>query len=259
MGKLKKINIYSWNVNGIRAVWGKGFKEWVAKVQPDILCLQETKISADKLTPTISEMEGYNSFWAHAEKKGYSGVCVYTKNKPSKVEYGFGVPELDREGRVLVLHYDDFTLLNIYYPNSGQGEERLKYKMKFYDAFLKFINKRKKSGQHIIFCGDLNVAHKEIDLADPEKNKNSSGFLPCEREWVDRIINDNYIDTFRYFNDKPGNYTWWDYRTFAREKNIGWRIDYFFVSDEIINRVKTATIHSEVLGSDHCPISISLA
>ena len=259
MADSRSIKIASWNVNGIRAVQKKGFADSVATLNPDILCLQETKISEDKLTASHTKLADYYSYWSFAAKKGYSGVGVYTRIEPKEVEHGFGNAKFDDEGRILVLSFDSFTLLNIYYPNSGQGPERLQYKMDFYEAFLEFITQRRKSGQNIIFCGDLNIAHQAIDLAQPERNQNSAGFLPCEREWVERLINQGYVDTFRHFNKEAGNYTWWDYRTFARDNNVGWRIDYFFVNKEILPRVLTATSHSDVLGSDHCPISIDIA
>ena len=254
----KELKLYSWNVNGIRAIKGKGFDDWVEKTSPDILCLQETKISADKLSPEITELPGYVSFWSCADRKGYSGTATFCKVNPLSIHYGFGVQEFDGEGRIVCTEHEHFYLLNIYFPNSGQGEERLKFKLKFYQAFLDHCSKLRKKGKPIIFCGDVNTAHKEIDLENPRQNSNSAGFMPCEREWVDRFIEAEFVDIFREFCDEPQQYTWWDYRTKARDKNIGWRIDYFFVDRDLMDKVVTSTIHPDIFGSDHCPISLSL-
>lgn len=256
--KSREINIYSWNVNGVRAVKNKGFDDWVRETKPDILCIQETKISKDKLTPEIENLPRYLSYWSCAERKGYSGTATFCKDDPLKVKYGFGVPRFDNEGRIVLTEHDHFFLFNIYFPNSGQGEERLKYKLDFYQTFLDYCKKLRKKGKGIIFCGDVNTAHREIDLENPVENKNSAGFMPCEREWVDRFIDADFVDSFRYFCNEPRQYTWWDYRTRARDKNIGWRIDYFFVDKSLIDNVTASTIHPNILGSDHCPISLTL-
>ncbi len=255
---MNKIRILSWNVNGLRAVLKKGFLEWFTKEQPDILCLQETKAQEDQLPDEIKNVDGYHSYFSSAVKKGYSGVAIYTKEKPKNVKKGFGIERFDSEGRILIAEYKNFVLFNIYYPNGKAREERLKYKMDFYDAFLDYVNKLKKKGKNIIICGDVNTAHKEIDLARPKENEKISGFLPEERAWMDKFIAHGYLDTFRMFNQEPNNYTWWDQLTRARERNVGWRIDYFFINEKMKNKIKDAFIMPEVMGSDHCPIGIEI-
>lgn len=253
------MKILSWNVNGIRAMEKKGFFEWLQKESPDILCLQETKASPEQLTEKFIKPDGYHSFWASAEKKGYSGVAIYSKAKPKTVTVGLGVKEFDSEGRTLMAEYDDFILLNIYYPNGGQGNKRVPFKMEFYDAFLKVVEKLRKKERKIIITGDVNTAHTEIDLARPKENVKNTGFLPEEREWVSKFINCGYIDTFRHFVKDGGHYTWWDYYTGARARDVGWRIDYFFVSENLRPKLKNAFILKDVMGSDHCPIGIDIA
>ncbi|MEO8398204.1 MAG: exodeoxyribonuclease III [Ignavibacteriaceae bacterium] len=253
---MKKIKILSWNVNGIRAVHKKGFLDWFLKEKPDILCIQETKAHEEQLTDELKNVKGYHSYFCSGERKGYSGVALYTKEKPISIKKGFGVNAFDNEGRILIAEYPDFVLLNIYYPNGKARAERLKYKMDFYDAFLDFVNKLKKDGKKVIICGDVNTAHKEIDIARPKENSKISGFLPEERAWIDKFIGHGYIDTFRMFNQEPNNYTWWDQITRARDRNVGWRIDYFFISENAKNEIKNAFILSDVMGSDHCPIGI---
>ena len=252
------MRILSWNVNGIRAAYKKGFLDWLKEENPEILCIQETKAHPDQLTDDLRNPEGYESYFSSAEKKGYSGVAIYTKQKPKKVEHGFGIKKFDSEGRILVAEYPKFVLMSIYYPNGKASAERLKYKMEFYDAFQKFTNKLKKQGKNIIVCGDVNTAHKEIDIARPKENEKISGFLPEEREWIDKFLSDGYVDTFRMFNNEPENYTWWDMITRARDRNVGWRIDYFYVNEEFKKNVKDAFILADVMGSDHCPIGIEI-
>ncbi len=252
------MRILSWNVNGIRAAYKKGFLDWLKKENPDILCIQETKAHPDQLTDDLRNPEGYESYFSSAEKKGYSGVAIYTKQKPKKIEHGFGIKKFDSEGRILVAEYPKFVLMSIYYPNGKASAERLKYKMEFYDAFLKFTNKLKKQGKNIIVCGDVNTAHKEIDIARPKENEKISGFLPEERAWIDKFLSDGYVDTFRMFNNEPDNYTWWDMITRARDRNVGWRIDYFYVNEKYKKNVKDAFILADVMGSDHCPIGIEI-
>ena len=252
------MRILSWNVNGIRAAYKKGLLDWFKKEDPDILCIQETKAHPEQLTDDLRNVDGYESYFSSAERKGYSGVAIYTKQKPKKVEHGFGVKKFDSEGRILVAEYPKFVLMSIYYPNGKASAERLKYKMEFYDAFLKFANKLKKQGKNIIVCGDVNTAHKEIDIARPKENEKVSGFLPEERAWIDKFLSNGYVDTFRMFNKEPDNYTWWDMITRARERNVGWRIDYFYVNEEFKKKVKDAFILADVMGSDHCPIGIEL-
>lgn len=253
------MKLISWNINGIRAITKKGFFEWVHKVSPDILCLQETKAHPDQLTADILSPDGYKTYWSAAEKKGYSGTAVFTKIEPENVEEGLGVKEFDTEGRTLVCDYGDFVLFNVYFPNGSSGNKRVPFKMGFYDAFLKKANKLKKSGKKIIVCGDVNTAHTEIDLARPKQNEKNTGFLPEERAWVSKFIQNGYVDTFRHFHQgEKDHYTWWDYKTGARARNIGWRIDYFFVSENLLPKIKKAIILSDVMGSDHCPVGIEL-
>ena len=252
------IRALSWNVNGLRAVHKKGFLDWFEKESPDILCLQETKADEEQLPSSLRHIEGYNVYFSSGERKGYSGVALYTKTKPDQVTHGFGVDAFDKEGRTLIADYGDFVLFNIYYPNGRSSEERLKYKMEFYDAFLEFANRMKQEGRSIVVCGDLNTAHKEIDLARPKANGTTSGFLPQERAWVDKFLSHGYVDIFREFNKSPEQYTYWDQMTKARERNVGWRIDYFFVDESFTEKVNAAYILPEVMGSDHCPVGIEI-
>jgi len=256
---MKEIKILCWNVNGIRAVERKSFLEWLRQESPDILCLQETKALLGQISPGVQQPPDYHAYWNFPERKGYSGVATFTKGKPTTVENGFGIKQFDVEGRVIIAEYPEFTLLNVYFPNGKQSEERLKYKMDFYDAFLDFIEPIKAKGERLIICGDFNTAHKEIDLARPKENENISGFLPREREWMDKFVSRGYVDTFRHFHKEPNHYTWWSLRTRARERNIGWRLDYFFVSENLLDSVTEANILSEVIGSDHCPVGIKLS
>jgi exodeoxyribonuclease-3 len=255
------MRILSWNVNGIRAAAKKGMLDWLVKDGADIICAQETKVfDPQELDGAIVSPGAYASFWNSAqEKKGYSGVVIYTKQKPEKVEKGFGVKKFDTEGRALVAYYGSFVLLNIYFPNGKQNEERLRYKLDFYDAFLTFCDGLKKKKIPLIMCGDYNTAHKEIDLARPKENEEVSGFLPVERAWLDTYMEHGYVDTLRMFHKGPGLYTWWDLKTGARARNVGWRIDYFFVSADLQGKVKDAFILKDVMGSDHCPIGIEIA
>jgi len=258
------MNIICWNVNGLRANVKKGGFDWFLQKSPDFFCLQETKVHPDQLEEGIRNPLGYYAYFDHSKlRKGYSGVAVYTKEKPEKVEYGLGIEEFDQEGRFLALFYDKnligipFVLINCYFPNGGGGPERLDFKMKFYDKFLNYINKKRKDGYEIIFCGDINTAHTEIDLARPKENERNTGFLPMEREWINKIISEGYVDTFRHQNpNKKDVYTWWDMKTFARERNVGWRIDYYFVSEGILKMVKKSSILNIITGSDHCPIEL---
>ena len=251
------MKIISWNVNGIRAVAKKGFLKWVREESPDILCLQETKAFPEQLDEALLEPKGYYSFWNNPTRKGYAGIGIYTKKKPLKTEGDFTSGKLDTEGRILTLHYKDFILMNIYFPNGGSGPMRLKYKLDFYEKFLEYANGIKM--RDLIICGDFNTAHKAIDLARPKQNEMISGFLPEEREWMDRFAKHGYIDTFRHFNKDPEHYTWWDYKTSSRERNVGWRIDYFFVTKKMLKKTKRAFILEDVMGSDHCPVGIEVS
>ncbi len=249
----------SWNINGIRAAWKKGLPEFVAASSPDVLCFQETKIQEDQITPEMRNLDGYRSYWSVAEKKGYSGVATFSKPEPVAVATAFGSPALDTEGRIVQTEFPDFHLLNVYFPNSGMGPERLAYKLAFYDEFLTLTERLRSTGKGVVICGDVNTAHTELDLARPKENEMSPGFMPVEREWVSKLVAHGYHDTFRIFESEPGHYTWWDMRRVgARARNVGWRIDYFFVSDELRGRVKAAGILPHVQGSDHCPITLEL-
>ena len=255
---MDEIKLISWNVNGIRAAHRKGFIDWLIEEDGDIVSVQETKAHIDQLPRKLINIPGYTSYFSSAQRKGYSGVGTYTKLKPNQVINSMGIKKFDIEGRLIRLDYDDFTLLNIYYPNGGSGEERLQYKLDFYDAFLDYANNLVDEGLNLIICGDVNTAHKAIDLARPKQNEETSGFLPVEREWVTKFLDNGYVDTFREFNTEGENYTWWSYRTKARDRNVGWRLDYFFVNDEFKSHVKDSYILSDVLGSDHCPIALKI-
>lgn len=255
------MKIISWNVNGLRAIHKRGeFLPLVRKAAPDILCLQETKAREDQLPDELRNIDGYYSYFSSSKiKKGYSGVAIYGKEKPRKIEYGMSIKKFDDEGRMIAAYYDDFVLMNVYFPNAGMGPERLKYKLDFYDAFLKYVEKVRAARKNIIFCGDLNTAHKEIDLARPKENKQNTGFLPEERAWIDKVISRGYVDIFRRLHPEQKDiYTYWDLKTLARERNVGWRIDYFFITPELPPKVKSADIMTEIYGSDHCPVSLEL-
>lgn len=253
------MKIISWNVNGIRACVRKGFLEYLTSESPDIICLQETKALPEDLEDHVLNPHGYHGIWHSAEKKGYSGVAILTKIKPKAVHLGMGIPKYDREGRVIIAEYDAFVLLGVYFPNGQMSEERLQYKLEFYEDLFKLCNEYKDQGRHIIICGDYNTAHTEIDLANPKENENYSGFLPIERAWMDKIIGLGYVDTFRAFNQDPGHYSWWTYRVNARQRNIGWRIDYFCVNEALMPSVTSAFIQPHIQGSDHCPVGIVLS
>jgi len=257
---MTNLTLYSWNINGIRAATKKGLFDWVKQTSLDILCLQETKADESQLTFDIKFIDGFTSLFANCQsKKGYSGVATYTKIAPSHHSCNIGIESFDREGRILITEYEKFTLFNVYFPNGKASPERLDYKMKFYDAFLEYIENYRKKGKSVIFCGDVNTAHKPIDLARPKENEDISGFLPQEREWMDKVISIGFIDTFRFINPEKIVYSWWSQRSGARARNVGWRIDYFFVSPDLRNNIVSADIHPEVMGSDHCPISLILS
>lgn len=252
------MEIVTFNVNGLRAILKKGFMEWFKDKSPDILCLQEIKSSKDQLKGEIVEPEGYHAHWNSAQKPGYSGVVTLSKEEPLDVQFGMGIERFDTEGRLIRTKYPDFTLLNVYFPNGKMSDNRLKFKLDYYDTFLQFIEVLRKQGEELIITGDFNTAHKEIDLANPKENEKYSGFLPIEREWMDNFESCGYIDTFRYFHPEGEQYTWWTYRFKARERNIGWRIDYFFVSPGLIDKIEDSIILKDVYGSDHAPILLRL-
>ncbi|PIE75071.1 MAG: exodeoxyribonuclease III [Deltaproteobacteria bacterium] len=256
------MRLASWNVNGYRAVLKKNFQDSLKEINADIIGLQETKLQEKQITEDMKKPYFYeDEVWAHASiKKGYSGVVGYSKEKALKTEQGFGIEEFDQEGRVVRLDYDDFILFNVYFPNGQMSDDRLDYKLRFYEKFFDYTDSLVKAGHSIIICGDYNTAHNEIDLKNPKANSKRSGFLPVERKWLDNIISRGYVDTFRYFYPDEIKYSWWSYRFKAREKNAGWRIDYFFVSKDLIEskRLKDAWILNDIYGSDHCPVGITL-
>lgn len=252
------MKLITWNINGLRAVSKKGFLTWLQKESPDAIGLQEIKIQQHQLPQELLAPEGYHAYFNPAERKGYSGTALYTKIQPLEVKNGFGIPEFDREGRFQEIHYKDFIFFNIYFPNGKMNYERLQYKMDFYEASLKYFDKLVKEGKKLLISGDYNTAHKEIDLARPKENEDISGFLPIERKWMDKLVSHGYIDCFREFDPSPHKYTWWSVRSGARQRNVGWRIDYFFCSKNARSLVKNCYHLTDVLGSDHCPVVLEL-
>jgi len=259
------MKIISWNTNGLRATIKQGFFEPLfTKEKGDIICLQEVKAQKEQLPKEYQDFAGYHSYFSHPkEKKGYSGVAIYTKEKPLEIFYGMGLKgeksKLDDEGRLVGVKFKTFTLINGYYPNGGTGPDRLKYKLEFYEEFLKFILKLKAKGENVIFCGDINTAHTEIDLARPKANEENTGFLPIERAWITKVIKNNFLDIWREKNpNKKDVYTYWDQKTRSRERNVGWRIDYFFIDKKLIKKVKGIGTLQNYLGSDHCPIYLEI-
>ena len=256
------MKLVSWNVNGLRAIMKKDFEASVRRLDADILALQETKLQEHQLTAPMLELDGYRAYWSHAStKKGYSGVGVYTRREPIAVRCGIGQPRFDDEGRILELDFGTFVFFNVYFPNGQMSPERLQYKLDFYDAFFAYTNRYKDEGRRVIITGDYNTAHNDIDLKNPQANADRSGFLRIERDWLDRIIADGYVDTFRYFYPGVEKYSWWTYRFKARERNAGWRIDYFFATRNLIENqeITEAFIDNDIFGSDHCPVGIQLA
>lgn len=255
---MKTIKLVCWNVNGLRALGGSGLSKWLSESKAHAACLQETKISDEALTEELKKPKGYQSCFNCGTRPGYSGVAIYSKTKPLAVASSTGFPELDPEGRYLRADFEDFSLISLYVPNGKASAERLSYKMAFYEALLKHLKALRKEGRKLIICGDINTAHRPIDLAHPKANEKISGFLPEERAFLDRFLKQGYIDTFRYFHDEPDCYTWWSLRTAARKRNVGWRLDYFYVSDDLKDNLVDSEINSDVMGSDHCPISLRL-
>ena len=249
------MKLISWNVNGLRACVTKGFEDFFREADADVFCLQETKLQPGQIR---LELPGYYQYWNSAEKKGYSGTAVFSKREPISVSYGIGVEEHDREGRVITLEFPEFYLITVYTPNSQDGLARLDYRMQWEDAFLSYLKGLEQS-KPVIFCGDLNVAHEEIDLKNPKTNRKNAGFTDEERAKMTRLLENGFVDTFRYFYpDQEGIYSWWSYRFQARSKNAGWRIDYFIVSECLKDRLQDACIYTEVMGSDHCPVGLIL-
>lgn len=282
----KEIKLISWNVVSLRNMLEKAnlaatgqaplnFLDWLKRESPDIICFQETKLQQNQVPPALTAPHGYHTAWNFADRKGYSGVATFSRNQPLQETTGLNVERFDAEGRVLMTEYPGFKLFNVYFPkaysnrevatarkegaaNAEKMAERLPFKLAFYDSFLAHIDELRGRGDNIIICGDFNVAHQEIDLARPKENRETSGFLPEERSWVDKLVSHGYIDTFRHYNREPGNYTWWSYRFKAREKDIGWRLDYFFISPGLLKSLSGAFILKNVYGSDHCPVGLTL-
>ncbi len=253
--KRKYMKLISWNVNGIRACVTKGFMDFFNEIDADIFCIQESKMQEGQL---VLDMPGYHQYWNYAEKKGYSGTAIFTKKEPLSVTYGLGIEEHDKEGRVITLEFEDFYMVTCYTPNSQNELKRLDYRMKWEDDFKAYLKNLEKT-KPVIMCGDLNVAHKEIDLKNPKTNRKNAGFTDEEREKMTELLEDGFIDTFRYFYpEDEGRYSWWSYRFKAREKNAGWRIDYFIVSESLKDKLEGADIHKDVMGSDHCPIELDI-
>jgi exodeoxyribonuclease-3 len=257
---MTSIRLYSWNVNGLRACTRKGFMEWFAEARPDVLGLQEIRALPEQLEADVRDPEGYSAHFHPAERRGYSGVALYTRSVPSQVTLGgLREPRFDEEGRLIIADFGDFVLYNGYFPNGGNDLSRVPYNLEFSEAVLQHAERQRRAGHGVVICGDVNTAHEEIDLANPKSNQKNTGFLPEERAWVSRLVDHGYVDVFRERHPGEGGlYTWWSNRKGVRERNVGWRIDYFFVSEELVPRVVDATIHADVLGSDHCPISLEL-
>ena len=252
---MNSLKLLSWNVNGIRAAIKKGALDALNELNADIVCVQEIKAKPDQIPACLLEWPGYHPYICSAARPGYSGVAVFSKIMPQDVSYGLGEERFDCEGRTVILDYPKFRLINCYFPNGGNGPERLQYKMDFYQLFQEYANK---SDKPLVICGDVNTAHKEIDLARPKENQTHTGFLPMERAWIDRFLADGFVDTFRMFNNEGGHYSWWDMKTRARERDVGWRIDYFFVSQCLKKNVTAAYILPDIMGSDHCPVVLEM-
>jgi exodeoxyribonuclease-3 len=251
------LKIISYNVNGIRAAMRKGFIEWLQQADPDVICIQETKANKDQVELELIEAAGYHHYWFSAEKKGYSGVAIFSKVKPNHIEYGTGIPHMDFEGRNIRLDFENVSVMSLYLP-SGSNVARIAHKFKFMDDFLEYVNQLKKEIPNLVICGDYNICHEAIDIHDPVRNKKVSGFLPEERDWIGRFMESGFIDSFRYFNKEPHHYTWWSYRANSRANNKGWRIDYNMVSQSLQENLKRAVILPEAKHSDHCPHLVEL-
>lgn len=251
------MKIISYNVNGIRAALKKGLADWLKRASPDVLCIQETKAMANQVDTSVFDDLGYKHYWHSAQKKGYSGVAILTKEKVLNVNKGTGIEHIDFEGRVIRVDFKSVSVISLYLP-SGTNINRLSYKFKFMDEFQNYIDNLKKKYPNLVICGDYNICHQAIDIHDPVRNKNVSGFLPEERKWIDKFMNRGFIDSFRYLNDKPNNYSWWSYRANARENNKGWRIDYNLVSENLKNNIKRSYLLTDACHSDHCPVGLEL-
>ena len=252
------MKILTYNVNGIRAALRKDFSSWIKAVNPDIICLQEIKANPDQFKASVFTDLGYHCFWNPAEKKGYSGVAILTKTKPQHVEYDCGIDEIDFEGRILRADFDRFSVMSAYFPSGSSGDMRQEFKMKFLTQFQNYVNVLKKDFPNLVISGDYNICHKAIDIHNPQRNKNTSGFLPEEREWMSEFIASGFTDSFRHLNPEPHNYSWWSYRANARAKNLGWRIDYNMISENLLSNLSRSAILSQAHHSDHCPVLVEL-
>lgn len=248
----------SYNVNGIRAALKKGWLDWLRSVNPDVLCIQETKAQRDQLDVGLFEELGYQTYWFSAKKKGYSGVALFSKVPPQQVTYGCGIAKYDDEGRIVRADFGDFSVMSCYFPSGSSGDERQSFKMNFLADFQDYIRTLKESRAHLLLAGDVNICHQPIDIHNPERNKDTSGFKPEERAWVSQFLAQGFVDSFRHLNKEPHHYTWWSYRSGARRKNLGWRIDYQLISENLVPQLKRAVILSEAVHSDHCPILVEL-
>jgi len=254
-----ELSLFSWNVNGLRSVAGKGFLNWLETARPDVLGIQEIRCTPDDLDDTVRNPDGYRTYWAPGERKGYSGVALYTRREPVSVTIGLGIPRFDREGRTITADMGDFVLIVTYVPNGGEKKQRVPFKLEYCRALLDHCERFRSEGRSVVFCGDLNVAHHTIDLAHPDRNRNHTGFLPEERAWLDEVVAAGYLDTFRTLHpEETGAYSYWSNFSHARERNLGWRIDYFFADPTLRNRIVDTGIHADVFGSDHCPVSLTL-
>lgn len=252
------MRIITYNVNGIRAAMSKGLIEWIAQAAPDILCLQEIKASPDQVGVFEFEALGYHHYWYPAQKKGYSGVAIFSKVKPNHVEFGCGIKAYDDEGRILRADYDNFSVMSVYHPSGSSGDDRQSFKMKWLADYQVYINELKKKVPNLILSGDFNICHKAIDIHNPKSNANTSGFLPEERDWMEQFINSGFVDSFRHFNQKPHQYSWWSYRAGSRGKNLGWRIDYHLTAESLTKRLTRSVILPEAMHSDHCPVLLEI-
>jgi len=252
------MNITTWNINGIRAALQNGIDQWIREFLPDVLCLQEIKAKPEQFDSTKFEEMGYKCFWNPAERPGYSGVGVLLKKQPNQIKFGLGHPQFDSEGRVIQLSFPDFELFNVYFPNGGRELERVPYKLEFYAFLLNYCDNLHKNNRAIILTGDFNTAHQEIDLKHPRENQKHTGFLPEERVWIDYYLQHGFVDIYRKIYPQRIQYTWWTYRMNARQKGVGWRLDYFLISNSLVPKVKDVIIHEEVKGSDHCPVTLQI-
>ena len=253
------MKIITYNLNGIRAAMSKGLVDWISQVSPDVLCVQEIKANPDQVGVFEFEELGYHHYWYPAQKKGYSGVAIFTKQKPKHIEYGCGIKEYDDEGRILRIDFEEFSVMSVYHPSGSSGDLRQAFKMEWLEAFLNYINQLKATYPKLVICGDFNICHKAIDIHNPKSNANTSGFLPEEREWMEQFINSGFVDSFRHFNQEPHQYSWWSYRAGSRAKNLGWRIDYNFVTDNLKNRISRSVILPSAIHSDHCPVLLEMS